>query len=101
MVVEHDANSPIVVRQPRFTVDELEEYPIVVVTHEFYRGVRGERARSFRRDGLTLPRFVSFVDEKVNEVETYTLVPSQVLRLMEHVERDEQAPPSCEVGWMR
>ena len=48
---EHDANSPIVVRQPRFTVDELEEYPVVVVTHEFYRGVRGDRARSFRRMG--------------------------------------------------
>jgi hypothetical protein len=95
---EHDANSPIVIRQPRFTVDELEEYPVVVVTHEFYRGVRGERARSFCRNGLTLPRFVTFVDEKVNEVETYTLVLSQVQRVIEHVERDEQAAAELRSG---
>src|SRR5262249_38435103 len=95
---EHDANSLIVIRTPRFTVDELEEYPVIVVTHEFYRGVRGERARSFRRDGLTFPRFVTFVDEKVSEVETFTLLPSQVQRVMERVYGDEQAPTELRVG---
>ena len=41
---------------------------------------------------------MTFVDEKVNEVETYTLVLSQVHRLMEHVERDEQAPAELRSG---
>jgi hypothetical protein len=50
---EHDANSPVPMREPRFTVDELEQHPVIVVTHEFYRGVRGDRARSFRRKGIT------------------------------------------------
>jgi hypothetical protein len=89
---EHDAASPVSIRQPRFTVDELEEHAVIIVTHEFFRGVRGERARSFKRNRMTWPRLVTFIDEKVNEVETYNLVPSQVQRVIEHVQADEQAP---------
>jgi hypothetical protein len=95
---EHDANSPVAIRQPRFTVEELEEYPVIVVTHEFYRGVRGDRARSFQRNGLTLPRVVTFVDEKVNEVETYDLVSWRLDRLITYVQADEQAPDELRQG---
>ena len=38
---EHDADSPVPIREPRFTVAELEDYPIIIVTHEFFKGVRG------------------------------------------------------------
>jgi hypothetical protein len=47
---EHDADSPMLKRKPRFTVAELEDYPIIIVTHEFFKGVRAERARLHRRN---------------------------------------------------
>jgi hypothetical protein len=95
---EHDAASPVPVREHRFTVDELENYPVIVVTHEFFRGVRGDRARCFRRHGLELSRVVTFVDEKVNEVETYSLVQSNLQHVIEHVEVDDQAPDVLRKG---
>jgi hypothetical protein len=48
---EHDADNPVPKRAPRFTVAELESYPIIIVTHEFFKGVRGDKARSHRRNG--------------------------------------------------
>jgi hypothetical protein len=97
---EHDAASPVPAREPRFSVEELEDYPVIVVTHEFFRGVRGDRARRFRRHGLELSRVVTFVDEKVNEVETYSLVQSNLDHVIEHVEVDDQAPAALRNGLM-
>jgi hypothetical protein len=87
-------------REPRFSVDELEDYPVIIVTHEFFRGVRGDRARRFRRHGLALPRVVTFVDEKVNEVETYSIAQSNLDHVIEHVEVDDQAPAALRNGLM-
>jgi hypothetical protein len=58
---EHDADSPVTKREPRFTVAELQDYPIIIVTHEFFKGVRAQRARSHRRNGMSFPRVVTFV----------------------------------------
>ena len=49
-------------------MEELEDYPIIIVTHEFFKNVRGEKARSHRRNGIAFPRVVTFVDEKVEQV---------------------------------
>jgi hypothetical protein len=65
---EHDVDNPEIKRQPRFTVGELEDYPIIIVTHEFFKGARGEKARQHRRNGMAFPRAVTFVDEKVEQV---------------------------------
>ena len=79
---EHDADNPATTRQPRFTVSELDDYPIIIVTHEFFKGVRGERARSHRRNGMTFPRVVTFVDEKVEQVKVYDVKFSELLMFL-------------------
>jgi hypothetical protein len=89
---EHDADRPYTVRQPRFTANELEEHAAIVVTQEFFKGIRGDRARYFRRNGIIFPRVVTFIDEKVNEIEPYDLVLSQVVKVVEHVQDDDHAP---------
>jgi hypothetical protein len=66
---EHDADNPEAKREPHFTVAELEDYPITIVTHVFFKGVRGEKARLHRRNGMLFPRVVTFVDEKVEPSE--------------------------------
>jgi hypothetical protein len=44
---------------------------------------------------MTFPRVVTFIDEKVNEIEPYDLVLSQVAKVVEHVQDDDHAP--CEL----
>jgi hypothetical protein len=80
------------VRQPRFTVAELEDYPIIVVTHEFFKGVRAGRARSHRRNGMTFPRVVTFVDEKVEQVKVYDIKFSDIVGVLEHIEGTDDSP---------
>lgn len=88
---EHDADSLKVVREPRFTVAELEDYPVVIVTHEFFKGVRGEKARHYKRNGLRLPRAVTFIDERAAEVDTYSVSYADIVTVREFAQRDEPA----------
>jgi hypothetical protein len=91
---EHDADSPVPIREPRFTVAELEDYPIIVVTHEFFKGVRADRARSHCRNGMTFPRVVTFVDEKVEQIKVYDVKFSDIVHVLEHIEgTDDSAMP--------
>lgn len=89
---EHDADSPITIREPRFTVSELQEYPIIIVTHEFFKGIRAERARSYRRNGMSFPRVVTFVDEKVEQVKVYDIKFSDIAKVREYVEETDDGP---------
>jgi hypothetical protein len=95
---EHDADRPYTVRQPRFTANELEEHAVIVVTQEFFKGIRGDRARYFKRNGVTFPRVVTFIDEKINEIEPYDVVLSQVIKVVEHVQDDDNAPRELRDG---
>jgi hypothetical protein len=89
---EHDADRPYTVRQPRFTANELEQHAVIVVTQEFFKGIRGDRARYFKRNGIRFPRVVTFIDEKVSEIETHDLLLSQVVKVVEHVQDDDHTP---------
>jgi hypothetical protein len=75
-------------------VSELQDYPIIVVTHEFFKGVRAERARLYRRNGMSFPRVVTFVDEKVEQVKVYDVRFSDIAKVREYVEQadDGTAP---------
>lgn len=91
---EHDANrSTRDERMPGFAVDELQDYPILVVTHEFYKGIRGEKARSYTRAGMTLPRVLTFIDEKVNEVEVYDVDKVALSQVWQFIQRDDHGLP--------
>ena len=89
---EHDADNPVMKRRPRFTVAELEDYPIIIVTHEFFKGVRGEKARLHRRNGIAFPRVVTFVDEKVEQVKVYDIRFSDIVSVLEHIEGTDDSP---------
>jgi hypothetical protein len=95
---EHDADRPYAVRQPRFMANELEEHAVIIVTHEFFKGIRGDRARYFKRNSMTFPRVVTFIDEKVGEIEPYDLLLSQVVKVVEHVQDDDNAPRELRDG---
>ena len=89
---EHDADRPVGGaggRTHRFTVDELQGHPIIIVTHEFYKGVRGAKARTYKQNGMTLPRVITFIDEKVNEIETYDVAVSDVAAVYKFVQTDD------------
>jgi hypothetical protein len=47
---------------------------------------------------MTLPRVVTFIDEKVSEIEPYDLVLSQVAKVVEHVQDDDHAPSELRDG---
>jgi hypothetical protein len=77
----------------RYAVSDLEAYPILIVTHEFYMGLRGDRARYYRRNGLILPRVLTFIDEKVNEIDVYDLTPAAMESVLDYVQQDQHASP--------
>ena len=75
---QHDAESAQTQKYPNTVrVGELEKYPVLVVTHDFYMGSRGEQARNYTNGDLKLPRVVTFIDERSNEIAAR--VPGMVL----------------------
>ena len=90
---EHDKARPTSSRTDRFFIEELSGFPLLVVTHEFYKGVRGDAARSYTCGGVTFPRVVTFIDEKVNEVELYDVQQSDIVSALEFVQHDRERHP--------
>jgi hypothetical protein len=95
---KHDAAQPMPEYSNSFWVSDLERRPIIVVTHEFYMGMRGEHARNYRRDGVTFPRVVTFIDERANEIAVYDIDPMALEGVLKFVQRDQQAPSELRDG---
>ena len=74
-----------------FSVGDLEKYPVIVVTHEFYMGIRGDHARHYTKGGLRFPRAVTFIDERVNEIEVHDLDPLGIEGVLRHIQQDSYA----------
>jgi hypothetical protein len=89
---KHDASQPFAGYSETFWVNELERHPIIVVTHEFYMGIRGEQARWYTRDGVTFSRVLTFIDERANEIAVYDMDPVALEGVLKFVQRDQQAP---------
>jgi hypothetical protein len=89
---KHDASQPFPEYSPTFWVSDLERRPIIVVTHEFYMGIRGDAARRYTRDGVTFPRVVTFIDERANEIAVYDMDPMGLEGVLKFAQRDQQAP---------
>jgi hypothetical protein len=89
---KHDASQPFPEYTRTFWVSEIERHPIIVVTHEFYMGIRGEQARWYTLDGMTFPRVVTFIDERANEIAVYDMDPMALEGVVKFVQRDQRAP---------
>jgi hypothetical protein len=75
-----------------FHIDELEKYPVIVVTHEFYMGIRGDHARHYTKGDLRFPRVLTFIDERVNEIAVHDLDPLGLEGVLRHIQQDSYAP---------
>jgi hypothetical protein len=60
----------------QFLVDDLDRHRVVLVTHAFYRGPRGSRARLYGGNNRTL----TIVDERPKEVSIYDIDQGDVLK---------------------
>lgn len=71
----------------QFTRDELRLYPIIIVTHVFYNGPKGNKAHLFVRDGhVHNGRALIVVDERPEEVEVYETTLTQAQDIREKLE---------------
>ncbi|HUI14060.1 MAG TPA: hypothetical protein VL048_11400 [Xanthobacteraceae bacterium] len=84
---DHDrqCKQPEKVRTPaaQFTREELRHYPVIVVTHSFYLGVRGQNAANVVRDGFLRPRALTVVDERPDEAPALDVMLSEAQRVRE------------------
>lgn len=81
---EHDVNCkefPKLKKRPaaQFDREALRLCPVVIVTHQFYLGPKGHKARNVVRNGLFLqrPRALTIVDERPKEVDTFAVLLSE------------------------
>jgi len=69
---EHDPKCtawPTLGKKPEatFTRQQLQDYPVIVVTHKFYQDVNYQRARTVVRNGVASKRALTIVDERPDE----------------------------------
>jgi hypothetical protein len=73
----------------RFDVDELRQYPVAIVTHAFYSGSRGHKARGVVADARYAGRALTIVDEQPNQVDIVAVTYSQAERVWEGIAEDD------------
>jgi hypothetical protein len=80
---DHDKARPggVKIKNPsaRHDVDELVDYPVVIVTHAFYSDKRGEKAKYVMCNGQLQPRALTVVDEHPNQVTIHDCPSSEIL----------------------
>jgi hypothetical protein len=92
---DHDVNckKPTKVPNPaaRIHVDQLEHHQVAVVTHAFYKGKRGLKARNVSVNGHVLPRALTIVDEQTDDVAIFDVTLSGAVQVLEAVQQDERS----------
>ena len=75
----------------RFTKDQLQDYPVVIITHAFYTGKDSRKATHFRlKAGRELrPRLLTVIDERVDGVTVYDVALSAAQKLREAIDADK------------
>jgi hypothetical protein len=76
------------VRHPakRCHVDELQDYPVLIVTHAFFKAARGDKARTVIMDGDLYPHALTIVDEQMQDVAIYDVQLSSVEKVREAIQ---------------
>ena len=90
---KHDADNPQSQSYSSlFSVRDLDKRPVLVVTHDFYMGIRGDYARHYTKGDLRFPRVVTFIDERANEIAVYDLDPLGLEGVLKYIQGDSYAP---------
>jgi hypothetical protein len=74
----------------RHDVNELVHAPVAIVTHAFYSGKRGDKAKHVMRNGRLEPRALTIVDEHPDQVTVHDIQLSHAEAAREHVASDEE-----------
>jgi hypothetical protein len=80
---------PTKVRHPavRFHVDQLQDYPVLIVTHAFFKVPRGEKARTVMVEGSAAHRALTIVDEQMQDVAIYEVQLSSAEAVREAIQQ--------------
>ncbi len=74
----------------QFTKDDLQYYPVAVVTHAFFGGKGSRKARQLFHKGELQPRALTVIDERIEEVTIYDVALSSAQKVRETVLGDER-----------
>ena len=66
-----------------FKREELRQYPVIVVTNQFYLSSNGKHARGVNNHGCFQERALTIVDERPEEVTTFEVVLSEAQKVRE------------------
>src|SRR5882757_6255204 len=83
---DHDVNckQPRKVLNPsrRFSVDDLEDYDVAIVTHAFYKNTRSHKARNILHDGSRMPRALTVIDEQFDNIDVFDVTLEGVTKVL-------------------
>jgi hypothetical protein len=89
---DHDVNceNPTRLIEPaaRFHIDDLQHYPVVIVTHALFQSERSEKARLVVRDGTPAYRGLTLVDEQMQDVTIYDVKLSSAEKVREAIQQE-------------
>jgi hypothetical protein len=93
---DHDVNckSPTKVQNPaaRFHVSDLENHEVAIVTHAFYKGRRGDKARNvLDHNGVTVARALTIIDEQSDDISIFDVTLSGATAVLEAIQQDERS----------
>jgi hypothetical protein len=91
---DHDVNctKPTKVLNPsaRFHVDDLERYPVAIVTHSFYKASRGHKALNVLQGSENVPRALIVVDEQPDDVAIFDITLEDATSVLKAVQQDQR-----------
>jgi hypothetical protein len=74
----------------QFTKDQLQHYPVAIVTHAFYSHAGNHKARIMLHDGKLQPRAFTAIDERYEDVTIYDVTLSEAEKVREAIWADPQ-----------
>lgn len=89
---EHDyaCTNPSQKISAQFHVDDLKRYPVVIVTHAFFRGKRSGKARFALHDGVHKARALTVIDEQPDDVQIFETTYAGATAVEEAILGDER-----------
>jgi hypothetical protein len=91
---DHDSRHPqgeqVTEPAAMFAREQLQDYPVAVVTQAFYKGKTADKAREVMLNGRLQPRALTVIDEQIEDVLVYQVLLSEAEKVREIVWADPQ-----------
>ena len=73
----------------RWTKDDLKNYPVAIVTHAFFTGSNGHKARNVLVGDRLVPRALTMIDERPKGVEIFDIDLLDAHAVRKYIQQDE------------